>query len=319
MKINVLFLLLIMPFPVSSQPIKTTIITHILKNKNLEIQIDLPLANYNFSRFDWTGKITSVRYKNMYISSAEHLNIEDDNKAGKGFYNEFGINAAIGYDETLEGNWFHKIGVGLLKKERGDYLFSKTYEIQPADFNVTTKKDKIIICCKSKCINGFAYVLKKEIELVKSGFIIKYHLKNMGEQTIITNEYDHNFIAINKELIGCDYILKFPFIIKPELFEGNVNPEGKVEIGETEITFNATPKEQFFFSNLTGGEKVDASWELINTKNKIGIRETGSFKTTGVNLWGWKHVISPELCFDICVKPGEEIEWSRTYDVFEIN
>jgi len=44
---------------------------------------------------------------------------------------------------------------------------------------------------------------------------------------------------------------------------------------------------------------VAAFWELINTKNKIGISETGSFNTTRVNLWGWKHVISPELFYDI--------------------
>ena len=67
----------------------------------------------------------------MYVSGAEKMNIEDDNKYGKGFYNEFGMNAAIGYDETREGDWFHKIGIGLLKKDGGDYLFSRTYEIQP--------------------------------------------------------------------------------------------------------------------------------------------------------------------------------------------
>ena len=47
--------------------------THILKNKNLEIQIDNPLENYNFSRFDWTGKIVSVKYKDILVSSLEKL------------------------------------------------------------------------------------------------------------------------------------------------------------------------------------------------------------------------------------------------------
>jgi len=297
--------------------------THILKNRNLEIRIDLPLANYNFSRFDWTGKITSLKYKNIQISGLEKIinegDHEDDNKYGKGFYNEFGINEAIGYDETLEGDWFHKIGIGLLKKEGEVYLFSRSYEIQPARFNVTTNNDKIIISCISKNVYGYSYVLKKEVELLESGFIIKYYLKNTGEKNIKTNEYVHNFLAINKELIGIDYILKFPFYIRPALFDGNVNPEGKVEIGHKEITFKDTMNEQFFFSNLSGSENVDANWELLDTKNKIGICETGSFKTTQVNLWGWKHVISPELFFDINIKPGEEIKWSRTYDVFEID
>ena len=298
---------------------KDTTMTYILKNKNLEIQIDLPLANYMSSRFDWTGKIVSVTYKNISISGTEKMNVDDDYKYGKGFYNEFGIDGAVGYDETRQGEWFHKIGVGLLKKDGGEYLFSRNYEIKPAVFEVTAKPDKIIICCKSQKVNGYSYVLTKEIELAETGFIINYHLKNTGEKTIQTNEYVHNFLAVNKELTGSDYKLKFPFQIKPALFEGNVNPEKKVDIGQKEVTFNGTPDEQFFFGNLSGKETVDASWELINTENKIGIKETGSFKTAKVNLWGWKHVISPELFFNIHAEPGKDVEWSRTYTVFEIH
>lgn len=293
--------------------------THILKNENLEIQIDLPLNNYNFSRFDWTGKIVSVKYKNNSISGVEILNDEDNTQSGKGFYNEFGIDVAIGYNETKVGDWFHKIGIGLLKKEDGDYIFNKKYEIKPARFTVISQSDKIIISCNSELVNGYSYVLKKEICLIDNGFIIHYYLKNTGEKIIKTSEYTHNFITINEELLSSNYILKFPFYIKTKLFQENVNTEGKVEIGSKEITFNATPVEQFFFSNLTGGEKIDASWEIINTKNKIGLSETGDFKTNKVNLWGWKHVVSPELFFDITVEPEKEMEWSRTYKVFEVN
>jgi len=317
-KKTVLFLLLIIPFAASSQHNKNTKMTHVLKNNKLEIQIDLPLANYNFSRFDWCGKITSVKYKGISVSGVEKLNDEDDTKSGKGFYNEFGIEAPVGYYEISEGDWFHKIGVGLLKKEGEEYLFHKKYEIQPAAFKVTDKPDKIIISYTSQSANGYAYAYKKEIKLVESGFIVTYYLKNTGTKTIITNEYDHNFIAVNNEFISSDYILKFPFEINPAQFDATVNPEGKVEIGRNKITFNGTPNEQFFFSNLTGNQNRDAAWEILNTKSKIGISETGSFKTNKINVWGWKHVISPELFFDIHVEPGKEIEWSRTYHVFEI-
>lgn len=319
MKRNVLFLLLILPFAASSQHKKDTIMTQVLKNKNLEIRIDLPSANYNFSRFDWTGKIVSLKYKDIPVSGVEKMNSEDENKSGKGFYNEFGIFKAIGFDEANEGDWFQKIGVGLLKKEGKEYSFTRNYEIKPAGFTVSTKSDKIMITSKSESVNGYSYILNKEIQLLESGFIIRYNLKNTGSKTINTDEYVHNFLAINKELTGSDYILNFPFQIEPQLFEGNVNPEGKVEIGENKITFNGTPDEQFFFGNLSGSEKVEATWELINTKSKIGISETGSFKTAKVNLWGWKHVISPELFFTISVEPGKEIEWSRMYTIFEIN
>jgi len=316
---TVLFLMICLPFVSMGQHNKETSMVHILKNKNLEIHIDLPLDNYKLSRFDWTGKIVSVKFKGIDVVGSERLNSEDDNNFGKGFYNEFGIETPVGFDDCEEGDWFPKIGIGLLKKEGDSYSFSKAYEIKPADFKVLAETNKIVVVCKSQSINGYSYILKKEIKLLGNGFVIKYHLHNTGEKNISTNEYNHNFLAINKELIGSQYILKFPFQIKPELFGAAVNPEGVVEIGDHKITFNNTPDEQFFFSNLSGGENVDAIWELVNTKSKIGISETGSFKTSKVNLWGWKHVISPELFFDVNVKPGQTIEWTRIYNLFEVN
>ncbi|MCF8366571.1 MAG: hypothetical protein K9H16_12360 [Bacteroidales bacterium] len=293
--------------------------THILKNDLVEIHIDLPGGNYQLARFDWTGKITLVKFKNNEVSGVEKMDVENYNNYGKGFYNEFGIDAPVGFDETDDGAWFHKIGIGLLKKEGEQYVFSNNYEIRPAEFSVTAEADKLTIACTSDKINGYAYFLKKEIALLDSGFEIRYNLHNTGEKIISTNEYCHNFLAINKEYIGRDYILRFPFQIKPELFWATVNPEEKVEIGTNEITFSGTPEEQFFFANLSGNENVEAKWELINTKSKTGISEKGSFSPSKINLWGWKHVISPELFFDINLQPGQSVEWSRTYHVFELD
>jgi len=291
---------------------------HILKNKNLEIHIDLPLENYNFSRFDWTGKIVKVKFQTILVSGIERSDCEEEQHFGKGFYNEFGIDAPSGFDEVKIGGWFHKIGIGLLKKDDNQYIFNKAYEIKPAEFKTTANSNKIIIECKSQAINGYSYLLKKEIELFESSFVINYFLQNTGAKPIITNEYNHNFVAINKDSIGKNYILKFPFQLKPKLFGEIVNPEQKVDIGQNEIKFNGVPKEQFFFSNLSGDETVDAGWELINLKNKIGISETGSFKTNKVNLWGWEHVISPELFFNIDINSGQSIKWSRTYNLYKI-
>lgn len=292
---------------------------HILRNKNLEIQIDIPSENYDFSRFDWTGKIVDVKFQDIQLSSVESTDCQNETDFGKGFYNEFGIDKALGFDDAEIGGWFHKIGVGLLKKEDTQYLFSKTYEIKPAEFKIITEPHRILTNCTSKAINGYSYVLRKEIKLHDHGFTINYCLENTGEKDIITNEYVHNFTAINREVIGNNYILNFPFQLRPELFSDTVNPEQKVVFGKNDIKFNGSPKEQFFFSNLTGGENVDAEWTLINHDSNIGISETGNFQTNKVNLWGWKHVISPELFFNISLKPGQSSEWSRNYKMFKVN
>ena len=291
----------------------------ILKNKNLEIQVDLPDENYCMSRFDWTGKIVDVKFQNVQLASVERTDSINKNHFGKGFYNEFGFDKALGFEDAQVGEWFHKIGIGLLKKDDSKYVFNKPYEIRPAQFNTFSEGNKLIITCKSEAINGYAYLLRKEIELQESGFLIKYALENRGEKDILTDEYVHNFTAVDNELIGANYVLNLPFRLKPELFYETVNPEQKVEIGSNTIRFNATPEKDFFFSNLTGGETVNAEWELENHKSKIGIKETGSFQTNKINLWGWKHVISPELFLSIHVKPGRTIKWSRNFAFYKLN
>jgi hypothetical protein len=284
-----------------------------LKNKNLEICIDAPLENYQHARFDWTGKIVSVRYQNIPVFGVEKLNTSPKSSFGRAFYNEFGIENAIGYDETPVGDWFHKIGVGLLKKEEGPYDFSKAYKIKPASFEVEQNESKITIKCASTLMNGYAYILSKEITLSDSGFTIHYKLTNTGEKTIKTEEYNHNFLAIDHLSMGKEYHLKFPFLLEPALFGEHINPENLVNIDSKFIGFENTPKEVYFFSNLSGSKLVKPSWELIHREKNIGIRETTSFKTRKINLWGCQHVISPELFFDVVVNPKQTLEWSRNY------
>lgn len=291
---------------------------HILKNKSLEIQIDLPLEGYSLSRFDWTGKIVGVTFNGRKLSGAEKPASEQSREFGQGFYNEFGINAPIGFRETPIGGWFHKIGVGLLQKDSPEYDFLKACPIKPAAFESHVEPDKVINACSSARQDGYAYYLEKEIALTENGFVIRSSLSNTGAKPIATNEYNHNFICLNGVSIGRAYRLEFPFDLAPQGFEEIVNPGGKAAIQRRAVLFTETPEEAFFFSNLTGGARVEAGWELYNQQGNLGIRETGSFKTRRVNLWGSTHVISPELFFEFSLNPGEVISWSRKYEVFEL-
>jgi hypothetical protein len=106
---------------------------------------------------------------------------------------------------------------------------------------------------------------------------------------MLTDAYVHNFMAIGHTLIGKEYALEFPFKLEPSLFEETVNTEQKVAISSNRIPFNGSPKEPFFFSNLTGSTSKNAAWTLLNSTAKKGIQETGNFQTNKVNLWGWGH------------------------------
>lgn len=292
--------------------------TNILRNEQLEIHVDQPTSNYNFSRFDWTGKIADVRFRGISLSATERPDGENPDLFGRGFCNEFGIDSALGYEEAEIGGWFHKIGVGLLKKTEGPYQFHKAYEIIPARFSCKIEADKLVMTCTPDPAVGYSYILSKEIALLDNGFAIRYNLENTGSKRIRTDEYVHNFTAINSEAMGSSYRLSFPFDLIPDRFDERVNPGEKAVLGAHDISFSGQPEDQFFFSNLSGGKRVRAEWELINTKAKLGIRESGSFETDKINLWGWKHVISPELFMKIDLEPGQSAQWERKYEVFEL-
>lgn len=292
---------------------------HLLKNKDLTIHIDLPDEGYAFSRFDWTGKITEVIFRGIPITGQERPDTLDENLFGKGFYNEFGIDAALDFEEAEIGGWFHKIGIGLLQKEGTKYLFHKKHQIRPAEFKWSGDVEKIVLTCTSEPMHGYAYVLEKQILLNDKGFEILYQLKNTGTKRIHTQEYVHNFMALDEELIGPDYTLRLPFRIKTEGFGEAVDPEDLVKIGPESVTFKSTPSEQFFFSHLSGTESVKAQWELVHRKSQLRVRESGNFKTDKVNLWGWRHVVSPELFFDLEIDPGEMTNWSRSYKIYSVN
>ncbi len=262
-----------------------------------------------------TGKISSVRFEGVEFAGKEKLE-SDDPTIGIGFFNEFGIDHALGFDEAKQGEQFHKIGVGLLRKDNKRYDFLRQYKLQPCQFQLESAPDEIRMTSKPERLNEYAYVLTKRIQLIKNGFVVGYNLENTGKKTIRTDEYNHNFITINSFPVGNSHRLHFLFEMNPAKFLEFVNPENKIRFTQNEITFENNP-EEFFFSNLSGGEEVEVKWTLEHLDSGYGIQETTDFTTHKINLWGNGHVICPELFKTIHLQPGETDSWKRTYTFFK--
>ncbi|MEM8893546.1 MAG: hypothetical protein AAGC88_03145, partial [Bacteroidota bacterium] len=202
----------------------------LLQNDDIRLSIDLPEEYYRECRFDWSGKITQATFKGIPLLGTE-LSNQQSHQYGRGLYNEFGFKLPLGFEEVEVGDWFHKIGVGLLKKDSPIHDFAGLYEVRPVAFETVRQEDQLIIYCKSELYAAYAYELKKSIKLTGSGWIINYELYNSGEKTIITNEYTHNFLALANGPIDQHCQLSFPFDIQPDQFEETINPEGLVDIG----------------------------------------------------------------------------------------
>ncbi len=286
---------------------------HLLQNKLLTVQVALPATEYLGTRYDWTGMLTRVTYKGHLMTSAERPSLSAKDGIGQGFCNEFGIKAPVGYDEIQAGEWFHKIGIGLLQRDKGPYNFLRNYPVRSAKFTTELDLEKVHISCEGPLENGYAYKLDKTFHLLEDGFEILYQLKNTGTKSIITNEYNHNFIAINGSTTGSNYQIKFPFQLDESVLDERINPEALVQFGADQIGFSGAPEKDFFFSDLSGGKVQTAHWELSCTTSRLVISETGDFPSKAFHLWGSGHVISPEMYIDINLLPGATQRWKRTY------
>lgn len=289
---------------------------HILKHDSLEVQIDLPGEGYNFSRFDWSGKLVSLRWRGMEFCGVERLNHPNIQQIGRGLYNEFDMIHPPGFAEAKVGDWFHKIGIGLLQKTSEHYHFLQPYPIRPATFAYEGKDQALRIEVVSPTHLGYAYRLEKTYRLEADALSISYRLENRGEKVLRTEEYNHNFLAINSQVVDENYRLELGFQPRPSDFEEFENVEQVLRLEDAGIALQKQAREPFFIGRLQGQQAVAATWTLYHQSLGIGIREQGNFKTEKINLWGWGHVISPELFHQITVQPGQTKSWSRRYDFY---
>jgi hypothetical protein len=232
---------------------------------------------------------------------------------GAGLCNEFGIFKAVGYDEAKPGEWFLKPGVGLLKKENEeDYNFFKPYKVSAFTYKITIEKSRIMFESLPLECNGYAVSLVKVLSVENNYLNICYTLENKGRKNITTNEYCHNFIGIDKHLIGPDYQLSFPYRVTVE----NTPLSEIIKTEGNKIIWKGTPTKDFYCQ--PGGFEAGKPhvWELVHIPTGVGIKEYSDLPASRVALWGSSHVVSPEVFTDINLAPEEVCQWSRRYEFF---
>ncbi|HEV3237298.1 MAG TPA: hypothetical protein VGZ25_09945, partial [Gemmataceae bacterium] len=185
----------------------------ILKNDALKLTIFLPDSEngyYRGTRFDWSGLVGQADYKGHtffgpWKTTHDPKNFED----ADGTAEEFGIVNPPGYDAAKVGEPFLKIGIGLLEKPKEDkYKFFGTYHIvDPGKWSVRSDADWIEFehTVGPNAEWGYRYV--KRLQLTKDGFTIAHTLKNPGKKLIETDHYCHNFIRIDEQPVGVDYVM----------------------------------------------------------------------------------------------------------------
>ena len=300
-----------------------------LHSDRLAVEIAAPGTVYRGTRFDWTAFITQVTLDGKHTFCVPESYQPGYGTSGTGLCNEFGIEKVIGYTEIKPGEPFPKLGIGLLKRpDDGPYDFSKLHEIAslfPIEIEAGPAQAKFVVApldCR-----GYAVRLTKTVSVQQQWLSIAYQLENTGSKVVDTHEYCHNFLGIDRQLMGPDYRLRFPYQIELETL-----PNMPVPLRDTlrgaplpeilafnggDFSLRSTPQTAFYFRPLVYSQTQASQWELVHLPSGVGLREYDDFAPRRVAVWGTTHVISAEIFIDIHLEPGQSLAWTRRFEFFD--
>jgi hypothetical protein len=288
-----------------------------LENETIRLEIEEPGEGYVGSRFDWTGKITQITFRGQNtFCTEETTDPEGLHLGGRGLFNEFGIDEPVGYEDCPVGDVFLKPGVGLLTRESEEpYDFFRPYPVDPGVTRWDLDEGSVSFEFRCATPRGHSVVLHKTISLDGPGFSIEYALTNRGASPLRTNEYVHNFLAVDREPLGPAYRLSCSFPLPVTGFSESLNPGDVLSFHDDRVLWARAPTSAFFFGGLQPAADDTASWRLEHVGQQLAIQERVDFPVLRFNLWGVGHVVSPELFKAVEVSPGGTTRWSRLYQV----
>jgi hypothetical protein len=306
-----------------------------ISNGQITAKMYLPDARngyYRSTRFDWSGAIYSLQYKghDFYGTWFDKIDPKVINwvhqgteivsgpcSALAGPVNEF--QTPLGWNEAKPGGTFIKIGVGVLRKGEGSYNRYFPYDVvDSGKWSVKRKSDSIEFTQElSDPASGYAYVYGKVVRLAKGKpeMMIEHRLKNTGRLAIQSTVYNHNFVVLDKQPPGPDFIFRVPFQIQAnrppnkELAEvrGNQVVYVRPLSGEEEV---AVPI-QGFSDNVKDTEIV-----IENGKVGAGVRITGDRPLVRDLLWSIRTVLAIEPYISIDIQPGAEFTWKDMFEYY---
>ncbi len=289
-----------------------------ISNKAIQATVLLPdsvKGYYRGTRFDWSGAISSLRIElpngthelfGKWFEKYEPT-LHD---AIQGPVEEFG---EIGYATAPVGGRFLKPGVGWLKRpDEKPYDRFRTYTVEDGgSWKVRRSGDSILF---EQTLTG-TYVYRKVLRLVAHGFSIEHELRNLGKSVIDTDVYNHNFYMLDGRKTGPEFVVRFPFVPRPDRENPGLVVEGKELHYAAELEAGKSTYGEFSGFG-SGVEEYDIRVESRTAG--FGVRQVGDRALSKLVFWSIPSTVCPEAYVRLQVKPGEKIRWKITYEVYPL-
>jgi hypothetical protein len=296
-----------------------------LSNGIIDALVFLPDAKagyYRSVRFDWSGMLAQVRWKEHtffqpWESSnelAESLRAHNPNATGDGAGIAEEFRNPLGYDAARPGTPFVKVGVGLLiRPDDRPYHFARAYDLRLAPpWQVSTGKDQIKFVQKLNSGFGYGYQYTKRIVLERgASLVVAHELENTGTRQIRTNTYCHNFFQFDGKPAGPGYEVDFAAPVQPE---GDLKGWADSQGNTLRILHRFGGADALGFPIVVEGRRNE--FAVTNRQTATTVRVSGSMKLVSFYLWTSASSVCPEPMIDIELEPGGVARWDNRY-IFE--
>ncbi len=281
-----------------------------LSSDRLSINVLSPESGYSGQRFDRCGIIEQVRVDQETTFCANEF-ATDSGRGGIGLCNEFGIFDPIHVADSQVGDWFPKIGVGLLERAEGEYLFYGNYPCEKSSIAVEESEQALTFKTEHRAAHGVAVRYEKCISLIDNAIRVDFKLENIGQQAIVTTEYCHNFLSLAGRAPADGLSLRMNNKRDLEL------PDELSSLLGSGLQWQEQTRDKIFLqypaTNLAG-----FAWELSDSKTGCAMREYCSAANNGFTLFSTDTYVSPEAFVKVDVPVAGSMQWTRRYE-FAVN
>lgn len=281
---------------------------------------DSQTGYYRGARFDWAGVMPELEYQgHTYFGQWFEKYSPTIHDAIMGPVEAF---TPVGYEEAKAGENFLKVGIGMVtKSEEVPYSFAAPYTIANSGVWKVKKKSDQVIFTQTLEDKAYAYEYKKTVQLVKGKpeMVLLHSLKNNGKQTLETSVFNHNFFVMDKQPIGPDFVVTFPFKLTTET-------EAPVALGklqDNQILFGKEliNNEHLFYRSLQGFSNTasDHDIKIENHKTGAAVRIKSDQPISRLVFWSAPKTICPEPYILLKIQPGETVQWKISYEFYVSN
>jgi hypothetical protein len=313
-----------------------------ISNGSITATVYLPDAATGFyrgTRFDWAGVIGRLEYRGHTFYAPWFTKTDPavrdfaydgtDITAGPqtaitGPAEEFSTNGqGLGYADAAPGGTFIKIGVGVLRKpaDGGAYSAFRSYEmVDPGKRTVVTRPDSVEFTHElADASSGYSYVYTKALRLTpgRPELVITHRLVNRGTRPIVSTVYNHNFLVLDGQAPGPDFVITAPFA----LTTGRPLDAASAVVLGRQFTYSKPLVDRDRFSTQFQGfgtTAADYRFTIENRKAGAGVEIVGDRPLNSLALWSIRSVLALEPFLAMNIEPGGEFTWQYTYRYFTI-